>query len=88
MLWLIVVDRVSVEEARACVAYQERLLAALTSDSHISTTVAPEAEDIPAYDDCPLLLGLEQRMDPIIENYVKVCCPQRLLQVQINNLLK
>jgi len=64
--------RVSVEEARACVSYQERLLASLVNDAALSASVAPDAEDIPDYDDCPLLMGLEQRMNPIIEQYVKV----------------
>jgi hypothetical protein len=54
------------------VAYQERLLASLVNDAALSASVAPDAEDIPDYDDCPLLMGLEQRMNPIIEQYVKV----------------
>jgi hypothetical protein len=54
------------------VAYQERLLASLVNDAALSASAAPDAEDIPDYDDCPLLMGLEQRMNPIIEQYVKV----------------
>lgn len=39
--------RVSVEEARACVAYQERLLASLVNDAALSASVAPDARIYP-----------------------------------------
>lgn len=38
---------VSVEEARACVAYQERLLASLVNDAALSASVAPDARIYP-----------------------------------------
>jgi hypothetical protein len=56
------------------VAYQERLLASLVDDVALRASGAPDAADIPDYDDCPLLMGLEQRMNPIVEHYVKVHC--------------
>lgn len=56
----------SVEEAEALVAYQQRLLADLDINGK------REQEEIPDYSDIPELVRMEERMDAIIQRYVAV----------------